>query len=345
MEFTPASSKLGMMKSPKPKAAKAKIQAANSTIQGTLVQVAHLYFDDNLSQQEIATRLGVSRSLIAQYLQHAREAGIVRIQIVDPTDACSELEAWLRKATGVSRITVIPNPRGSELLMVRAVAMAAAEFISSSLKDGCTLGLAWGRTTSEVVDHIGLPQAQQLNVLPLMGETSHSGLHSQMSRMIMQAAQRLRAKAHFLSLPMVVSSAGLRNALFKEDGCRYVIEAWDNVTVACFGIGTVPPVPGMVAYIGEKYLPRLLEEGAVGDICGIYFNREDRARGPDDRDQPVPTQSGRSCGGSGLRRGKGCGCSGGIADGFDLRDLHGPGDGRADPRHHPGGIARPAKSL
>ena len=251
-----------------------KTKSTNTKTQTTLVQVAHLYFDKNLSQQEIATQLGVSRSLIAQYLQHARDLGIVRIQIVDPTDTCSELESWLRKATGVAHITIIPNPRGSELLMLRAVTMAAAEFISDSLKDGSTLGLAWGRTTSEVVDHFSLPQTQQLDVLPLMGDTSHSGLHSQMSQMIMQAAQRLRAKAHFLSLPMVVSSASLRNALSKEDGCRDVIEAWDSVDIACFGIGTVPPVPGMVAYIGEKHLPRLLQEGAVGDVCGIYFNRE-----------------------------------------------------------------------
>ena len=183
MEFLSAFHKHGIMKVPKPK-------STNTATQSTLVQVAHLYFDENFSQQEIATRLGVSRSLIAQYLQHARDSGIVRIQIVDPTDTCSELESWLRKATGVKHITVIPNPRGSELLMMRAVASAAS-------------------------DHLQLTRVQQIDILPLMGETSHSGLHSQMSQMVMKAAQSLRAKAHFLSLPMVVSSIDLHNALIK----------------------------------------------------------------------------------------------------------------------------------
>ncbi len=267
MEFLSAFHKHGIMKVPKSK-------STNTATQSTLVQVAHLYFDGNFSQQEIATRLGVSRSLIAQYLQHARDSGIVRIQIVDPTYTCSELESWLRKATGLKHITVIPNPRGSELLMMRAVASAASEYIAGLLKDGYTLGLAWGRTTSEVVDHLQLTRVQQIDILPLMGETSHSGLHSQMSQMVMKAAQSLRAKAHFLSLPMVVSSIDLHNALIKEDGCRDVIEAWNDVDIACFGIGTVPPVPGMVAYIGEKHLPHLLKEGAVGDVCGIYYNRD-----------------------------------------------------------------------
>ncbi len=35
----------------------------------TLVEVAHLYYEENLSQQEIADRLNVSRSLIALYLK------------------------------------------------------------------------------------------------------------------------------------------------------------------------------------------------------------------------------------------------------------------------------------
>lgn len=243
-------------------------------VQGTLVQVAHLYYDDNLSQQEIADRLGVSRSLIAYYLQHAREAGIVRIQIIDPENACMDLAAALKKATGVKHVMVIPNPRGSATLALRAVAGAAAAFLTDHLKDGDSFGLAWGRTTTVVADLLNPPHARRIDVLPLMGESGHSGLHSQMNQLVMQAAQALRAKAHFLSLPMVLSSSGLRNALVKEVGIRDVIDRWGEINLACVGIGVVPPVPGMVVYIGEEHLPRLVEAGAVGDMCGIYYDRE-----------------------------------------------------------------------
>lgn len=211
---------------------------------------------------------------MAQYLTRARETGIVRIQIIDPTNACTRLESSLRKATGVNRITVIPNPHGSGILTQRAVAGAAAEFLAGNLKDGDTLGLAWGRTTAAVVDQLIPTRGRQIDVVPLMGESGHSGLHSQMSQMVMQAAERLRAKAHFLSLPMVVSSVQLCKALLKEAGVSEVIKHWDNVRFACLGIGVVPPVPGMIAYIGEEHLPRLVAAGAVCDMCGIYFNRE-----------------------------------------------------------------------
>ncbi len=253
----------------------AKKSNENNT-RGTLIQVARLYYEENLSQQMIADRLTVSRSLIAQYLQRARDAGMVRIQIVDPNDACADLAASLKKATGVRQVTVITNPRGSHELAFRAVASAAANFLSESLKEGDTLGLGWGRTTSLVVDSLKPPHARSVDVLPLMGESGHSGMYSQMNQLAVRAAEHLQATAHFLSLPMVVSSPSLRDALVKEAGIQDVIERWNKVNRACVGIGAVPPVPGMVVYIGEEYLPCLVEAGAVGDMCGVYYDLEGR---------------------------------------------------------------------
>ena len=244
--------------------------------QGTLVQVARLYYEENLSQQETANRLGVSRSLIALYLQNAREAGIVRIQIVDPTNTCTGLAAALKKKTGVKQITVMPNPRGAQSLTLRAVAGAAAVHLAEKLQDGDTLGMAWGRTTAAVADQLDATQARRVAAVPLMGESGHSGLHSQMNQLVMQTAQRLGVEAHFLSLPMVLSSAKLRNALIKEAGISDIIEQWEHLDLACMGIGVTPPVPGMVVYIGDEYLPRMIEDGAVGDMCGIYFDRDGR---------------------------------------------------------------------
>ena len=252
-----------------------KTKASNQEqIRGALVQVAHLYYDENLSQQEIADRLGMSRSLIAQYLQRSREAGIVRIEIIDPDEACVDLAQALTRETGGKHVTVIPNPRGPEMLALRAVAGAAAGFITNQLKSGDTFGLAWGRTTSTVVELLKPPRVHNLDVFPMLGETSYSGLHSQMNQLVMLAAEKLQAKAHFLSLPMVLSSSALRDALLNEAGIRDVIKRWDRINLACVGIGTVPPLPGMTVYIGSEHLPRLVEAGAVGDICGIYFDQD-----------------------------------------------------------------------
>jgi len=254
---------------------RAQKTASDDTTQRRLVEVARLYYDENLSQQAIADRLGVSRSSIAHFLQHARETGIVRIEIVDPENACAELESELKKATGVERITVLPNPRGPRLLSLRTVAGAAARFLADSLEDADTFGLAWGRTMGMVVDLLEPSHARGLDVVPLMGEGCDPGFHSQMSQLVKQAADRLGATAHFLPLPLVVSSSDLRRALFEEAVIRETIDHWDHLDLVYMGIGMVPPGRGMVGIgIGNEHIPRLVDAGVVGSLCWFYYNEE-----------------------------------------------------------------------
>ena len=225
---------------------KTRRKLSRSSVEATLVQVAQLYYEDNLSQQEIADRLGVSRALINLYLKNAREEGIVRVQIVDPINNCIQLADKIKNLFGIKHISVVPNPRGAPSLSLRAVASASAEHISSHLTDGATFGLCWGRTTAAVVELLKPTRARNVDAVPLLGDSGHTVIHSQMNQLVMQAAQHLGVKAYFLSL------------------------------LACMGIGTVPPTPGMVVYMGEEILPKLMQAGAVGDLCGIYYDRHGR---------------------------------------------------------------------
>jgi deoxyribonucleoside regulator len=47
-----------------------------------LVRVARMYYEHGLNQQEIAGRVGLSRSRISRLLTKAREAGIVQVTIL-----------------------------------------------------------------------------------------------------------------------------------------------------------------------------------------------------------------------------------------------------------------------
>ena len=49
-----------------------------------LAQVASLYYEDRLTQDEIARRVGTSRSTISRMLGQAREIGVVEIVVHYP---------------------------------------------------------------------------------------------------------------------------------------------------------------------------------------------------------------------------------------------------------------------
>jgi len=240
----------------------------------TLVQIANMYYKDNLSQQAIADQLGVSRSLIANYLQRARDQQVVRIEIADPRDDSAHLALELSRRFDIEQAVLVPHGHKSEELTRRAVAAEAAEFIETRMNDGDVLGIGWGRTTSRMVDLLAPTRPLSVAVAPLLGESGHESTYSQMNHLILRTAQRFGGQPHFLLAPMVVGSPELRNLLWQDDVVHGVATQWDRMTIACFGIGVLPPTAGMIAYIGDAYTPMLMSKGAVGDVCVHPFNQQ-----------------------------------------------------------------------
>ncbi|MFY9429565.1 MAG: helix-turn-helix domain-containing protein, partial [bacterium] len=66
-----------------------------------LLQIARLYYEKGETQQEIATKLNISRPQVSRYLQQAREMGVVQINIVDPREVCEALGQELKERFGL----------------------------------------------------------------------------------------------------------------------------------------------------------------------------------------------------------------------------------------------------
>jgi DNA-binding transcriptional regulator LsrR (DeoR family) len=245
---------------------------AGSSLTATLVQVATLYYEENKSQQEIADQLGVSRSLIALYLKRARQQNIVRIQIVNPQDLCEDLALALQDAAGLHSVHVIPKPHSDELVQ-RSLGGAVARFLEDRLRDGDLLGLGWGRAIMESVALSVPSHARRIEVVPLLGESSFTGSYTQLNQIVLQMASAYSGEPHFLLTPLMVGSKALRDALLADETAAPVAERWGRLSVACIGIGALPPVKGQVLYLGEANVRDYAARGAVGDMVARHFTR------------------------------------------------------------------------
>ena len=70
------------------------------------IEAARLYYMSDYSQQDIATRLGVSRPTVSRLLQHAKEQGYVQISIVDPLEDLDALGEGVKKKYGLEQVLV-----------------------------------------------------------------------------------------------------------------------------------------------------------------------------------------------------------------------------------------------
>ncbi|MHC4996519.1 MAG: sugar-binding transcriptional regulator [Planctomycetota bacterium] len=245
---------------------------------GSIVQVARLYYERDMSQQAIADKLGVSRSLIAKYLRESKELGIVRVQVVDPRQSSGDLSDKLRMRFGLRHVEVLPIAHASETLTLQGAANAAANYFAEHVQDGQQVGLAWGRSIKGVVDQLPAQKvaAKDVGVTPLMGESSNPRLYARMNELVEQMASSISGDPRFLFYPVTVDSKSLYLRIIQEPALVEVDRAWDALDWAFVGIGATPLTEGMSEYVDEQHLEALRKTSAVGDICCRYFDEQGR---------------------------------------------------------------------
>ena len=96
-----------------------------------ITKAARLYYEERLTQTEIASRLGISQVTVSRLLKKAEEYGIVRTTVVTPPGAFTELEDLLERKFGLSQVVVGEASRDSEQTVLSAIGSAAAQFLES----------------------------------------------------------------------------------------------------------------------------------------------------------------------------------------------------------------------
>src|SRR5258708_20493803 len=75
-----------------------------------LLRVAWFYYKDELTQDEIARRLSVSRASVGRMLDRARRIGLVTINLSTEYLDAFELSRRLRDTFGLDEALVVPGP-------------------------------------------------------------------------------------------------------------------------------------------------------------------------------------------------------------------------------------------
>ena len=108
-----------------------RIQSAGGEGQ-FIAEVCRLYYVEELSKSEIADQLDISRFKVADLIKLGREHGIVRIDVVDPTESTRDLEERLVADFGLDRAVVSGNTPTTDLA---AVGSAAADLLLGEIHD------------------------------------------------------------------------------------------------------------------------------------------------------------------------------------------------------------------
>lgn len=244
-----------------------------------MTRVARLYYEKGLRQTEIVDLIGVSQSTVSRLLKRAERENIVRITVNVPAGVYSELEEQLQQIYGLKDAVVVDSEDGGdESTVLRDVGRAAAHYVETVLQRGEVVGISsWSRALLSMMDTMPLMSqptgAQVVQILGGLGDPTKD-IHA--SALTRQFATLVRGVPRFLPAPGVARELASRAFFLRDEYVQQAIDLFPRVTLALVGIGAVgqsrkTSSSGVV--FSNKELALVRKEGAVGDICLRFFDR------------------------------------------------------------------------
>ncbi|MDY6873297.1 MAG: sugar-binding transcriptional regulator [Chloroflexota bacterium] len=238
------------------------------------VRVAKLYYEGELTQQEIARKLGLSRIKVHRVLNRARELGVVEIKIhAPPNSKFVEQEHLLTVAYDLRDAVVVQTPSAIEKLYV-SLAQGAARWLANRLEPGIRVGVGLGRTISHIPQFFSVDQQMDCTFMEVVGGSSENSGGFAKYNITSKLAEIAGGRAELLYAPNMVSSPELLRRLISEPGIAEALERARHCDLILQSVGTVDETA--ILYVEDRIslaeLQDLQRSGAVGDALGQYFD-------------------------------------------------------------------------
>jgi DNA-binding transcriptional regulator LsrR (DeoR family) len=244
-----------------------------------LAKIARMYHERGVRQPQIAADLGISQSRVSRMLRLASDLGIVRTTVMMPEGVHTDLEDAVEAKYGLRECVIVEVDGGSEDV-IPALGAVAAGYVSTTLMMGDDIvGISsWSATLLATVEamrpHNGAPTSI---ITQLVGGVGDPQVQVTANRLLDRLATTTGARPIFLPTPGLVRDAAVREALLQDPAIAGVLDAWDRLTIALVGIGSVQPSPLLQRSgnaVDQDQQDELRRLGAVGDVCFRFFDQE-----------------------------------------------------------------------
>lgn len=241
-------------------------------------RVAWAYYNEELTQADIAKRMGMTRARVNRILQECRETGLVQIIINTDVAGCADVEHGLERAFGLSKALVIPTP-AREKHLYTSIGKAAGAYLSGRIRDGQELGLGWGTTLRASGRALVQREAGGIRIVSLFGGLPSSSTTTPYDVASVFSRRLMAEECYYIAAPMYVTCEEVRETLMSQPMFANIFERAAEVDLCLVGAGDLTSRSTNVnlGAISDEEWQSLRKAGAVGEVFGYFLDEEGKA--------------------------------------------------------------------
>lgn len=235
-----------------------------------------LYYEEDMTQGDIADVMGISRATVNSYLADARARGIVNIAIEPARLASLTVAQELKRHFGLDDCLVVPSDDTARPLIDR-IGAAGAQALQRLIKSGDTIAVSWGRTVLAIGERASVRDLQDVTVVQATGGTRATFAYTP-ELCAAAVAEAVNGRLIGISAPAIVSTSAVRDALLQEPLISDQFQHLVGANKAIFGIASLRPNSTIhtSGFFESVTLQEYLAKGAVGVIAGRFIDGQGR---------------------------------------------------------------------
>jgi DNA-binding transcriptional regulator LsrR (DeoR family) len=237
---------------------------------------AWLYYIAGNTQEEIATKLNVSRQAAQRLVALAVSEKLIKFRLDHPLSECIALAEALRDKFHLALCEVTPSDAGNSNT-IHGLGVCAATRLEAYLeaKTPTILGFSSGRTLRSMVEQIPSMDQPQHKIVSIIGNMSHCGRAGR-HEVVMHLSDRVGSQAYPVPTPVVANSVEERELLQTQRSFIAVKTLAEQAKATFVGISHIAWNAPLHedGFINDAEVTELIELGAVGEIAGWAYDRD-----------------------------------------------------------------------
>ncbi len=252
------------------------VKKKDTTISDDLLRdIAYMYYEQNLTQQEIADKLFFSRTNISRYLDEAKNRGIVEINIRYPYEDHVKTEQKLCKLFNLENayVSSSSNQLASEEYLT--VCHFCAKVLAEMIDEETVMSISRGRTTNTVVTYLRpkltYPEMKLIQLEGIIEEENSASFEE--FDLIHRLQEKYNCSSYCMAVPYLLESKKMKDMITKRTVYETIYNMSAEIDLLCLSATTLEQWHKRLSKAEFNELKQL---NAVGNIMGYFYDENGR---------------------------------------------------------------------